>query len=196
MNRFYDLEVIRKKQIIEAALTEIGKAGCNNITMSHIASASGLSKGGLSHYYKSKEELFKAVFEEFFERVFLRSKENMALYNDPLDKLLSYDILYDRNDPLMIGYPILFDFMSIAVHNNVYRKIFHKWVDKWIELLIEPLKTGLKQKIFRNINPEKTARLISSIYQGIAERWFLAPDKHTQEWAVSSYKIAITNLLK
>ena len=191
-----ELEAIRKTQIIEAGMQAIARRGCANVTMDDICKAAGLSKGGLAHYYRSKNELFKAVFTAFFEHIFQRGRETMALYDDPLDKLLSFDWLYDVDNPDMgTGYPLLFDFMAIAVHDNAYRDIFHSWIGSWVSLLSGALQEGIDQGTFRGLDPLDTARTISAIYQGVATRWFLDPRSHSREWAVVSFQKAICGLL-
>ena len=123
-----ELEAIRKAQILEAALKTISASGYANVTMDDLCRAAGLSKGGLAHYYRSKNELFIAVFKEFFERIFQRSKQTMELNENSVDKLLSFDWLYDRNDPgVNVGYPVLFDCMSLAVREKEYGSLFHDW---------------------------------------------------------------------
>lgn len=191
-----ELEAIRKAQILEASLKTIAARGCANVTMEDICRASGLSKGGLAHYYKSKRELFLAVFTEFFDRIFIRGKLTMAQYEDPLEKLLSFVWLYNADDPdALLGYPVLFDFMSIAVHDQDYRRIFHDWVDNWLVLLKEAIVLGVEQGMFHNIDPDTAARGISAIYQGIATRWFLAPELHSTDWALDTLKRSVIGLL-
>ncbi len=192
-----ELLEIRTTHIIETALQTISTSGCANVTMAEICRAAGLSKGGLAHYYKSKRSLFIAVFTEFFQRIFQRGKETMEEYTDPLDRLLSFEWLYNADDPeASLGYPILFDFMSIAVHDEEYREIFSNWINNWIELLKQPILEGQEQGIFtKKIDPDSTARSISAIYQGIATRWYLSPELHSTEWAVDTLKRGITGLL-
>jgi AcrR family transcriptional regulator len=191
-----ELEAIRKAQILEAALNMIAENGCNNVTMADIATAAGLSKGGLTHYFPSKDELFKAVFTEFFRQIFERSRDTMMQFDDPVDQLLSFEWLYDRNDPDGItGYPVLFDFMSIAVHDPEYRAIFDDWVGNWVILLTEAIEAGIRCGLFFTADADALARAISAIYQGIATRWFLAPDQHSSQWAVRFYREAINGLL-
>ncbi|BBO77956.1 hypothetical protein DSCW_53730 [Desulfosarcina widdelii] len=191
-----ELEAIRKAQIIEAGLHTIARRGCANVTMDDICSAAGLSKGGLAHYYRSKNELFKAVFDAFFDRIFQRSRETMALFDDPLDQILSFDWLYNDNDPDMeIGYPLLFDFMAVSVHDKEYREIFHDWIGNWVGLLSGALEAGIRNGQFTNLDPVDTARTISAIYQGVATRWYLAPEFHSRQWAVDSFQKAIQGLL-
>lgn len=191
-----ELEAIRKAQILEAALGTIAESGCANVTMAEICRAAGLSKGGLAHYYKSKQALFKEVFTEFFNRIFERGRDTMARFDAPLEKILSFVWLYDWDDPdVSIGYPILFDFMSTAVHRDDYREIFNQWVNNWLALLKNAIELGQSQGNFENIDAEDAARTISAIYQGIATRWFLAPNRHSTKWATASLKRAVTALL-
>ena len=192
-----ELEAIRKAQILEAALSMIATRGHANVTMDDIAKAAGLSKGGLAHYYKSKSVLFKSAFTFFFDSIFERSKATMAAIDDPMDQLLSFDWLYNLDDPVLnIGYPILFDVMSIAAHDPDYRRIFHDWINNWVVLLRGAIEDGLVSGIFRGLDPEATARTISAIYQGTATRWYLDMESHSTEWAVSSFRQAIRGIMQ
>lgn len=191
-----ELEAIRKAQILEAALLTIAENGCANVTMADICKAAGLSKGGLAHYYHSKKDLFYAAFKEFFERIFERGRETMSQSDDPLDKILSYDWLYDREDPAVIGYPLLFDFLSMTLHDDKYKQMYHEWVNNWVILLSEALQQGIESGDFPDLDTKKTARIISSIYNGIATRWYMDPEAHSTEWAVDAFKRTITGLLK
>ena len=192
-----ELEAIRKTQILEAGLTAISQRGSANVTMDDICHAANLSKGGLAHYYRSKKELFKSVFQYFFERIFQRSEATMAQYDHPLEKLLSFDWLYNRDDPTVnVGYPLLFDIMALSVRDTEHREIFHDWICNWVGLLRDALEQGLAEGTFKDLDdPEATARAISAIYQGIAARWYLDPEAHSRQWAVSSFQKAIRGLL-
>lgn len=191
-----EIEAIRRARILEAALETIAEKGCANVTMDDICRASGFSKGGLAHYYQSKQALFLAAFTEFFDRIFKRGKAEMDKYEEPIDKLLSFTWLYNVEDPdAFVGYPVLFDFMAIAVHDSAYRRIFYEWVGNWVVLLKAALAEGVEQGIFREMDCEKTAQGISAVYQGIATRWFLAPDDHSRQWALETLESAVLGLL-
>lgn len=191
-----DLEALSKAQIIDAALRTISERGCANVTMDDICKAAGLSKGGLAHYYKSKEDLFKAAFQTFFQRIFTRGEETMSSFEDPLEQLLSFTWLYNAEDPdVETGYPILYDFMSIAVHDQAYRDIFSDWINNWVRLLKSAIVLGQSQGRFTAVEPESAARTISAIYQGAATRWYLARGEHSTDWATESIRRSVTGLL-
>ncbi len=196
MNKKVTLEQIRKSQILEATFKKITEIGIQNITLDDIAEEAGLSKGGIAYYYSSKDLLIKDAFREFFNTIFLRGKAVMDQYIDPLDKLLSFTWLYNWSDPLVdIGYSMLFDAMSMAGHDGEYRALFHDWFDGWISLLGSAVEEGVASGTFTITDIKGTARAISSIYQGVATRWYLDRDTHSTEWAVRYSKTAIIALL-
>jgi AcrR family transcriptional regulator len=192
-----ELEAIRRTQILEAAIVTISENGQANVTMDDIARAANLSKGGLAHYYPSKNRLFKAVISEFYRRIFERGRTVMEEFEDPIDQILSFaGWLYNREDPDgIVGYPIIFDFMSVAVHDEDYREIFNDWVDNWVFLLTSALNEAIERNILRDLNVDEMARAISAVYQGLSTRWYLASAKHSTDWARKYLEKAVTGML-
>ena len=191
-----DREAAARARIIDAALRVISQTGSGNVTMEEIAKAAGFSKGGLAHYFSSKDQLFETAYEAFFDMIFARSKETIESCKDPLSKVLSFYWLFNWKDPdVNTGYPLIFDCMMLAVHQEPYRHIFHEWVNRWVELLRAAVEEGIDASLFRSVDPEATARSISAIYHGIALRWYLDREGHSTEWAIRSSQDAITRLV-
>jgi len=190
------IDDIRRNQILQAAMKTLAKSGSANVTMEEIAASCGLSKGGLAHYYPSKSELFMAVFVSFFDGIFERSCRHMLEADHPLEKLLSFSWLFDRNDPdCQIGYPLLFDCMALAVHDEDYRRLLSSWFGNWVTLLKDVIEGGQKQGMFTGIEAEPAARAISAVYQGMATRWYFAPETHDTHWAVEACRKAIEGIM-
>ncbi|MBE9530214.1 MAG: TetR/AcrR family transcriptional regulator, partial [Proteobacteria bacterium] len=57
----------KKNQIIEAAAQIFAKNGFSGTIMAEIAHCAGIGKGTIYEYFKSKEELFFAVFEWYMK---------------------------------------------------------------------------------------------------------------------------------
>ena len=55
------MEPIRRAALIKATITEIGKAGSLDITVSQIAKQAGMSSALAHHYFGSKDEIFLAA---------------------------------------------------------------------------------------------------------------------------------------
>jgi AcrR family transcriptional regulator len=191
-----ELEAIRKAQILEAGLTCLTQNGIAKTTLDDVCRAAGLSKGGLVHYYKSKRLLFRAVFEEFFKRIFQRGADTMATFDTPLEQILSYDWLYDENNlEAYLGYPLLLDLLALAAHDDEFLPMMQSWIGNWVTLLGNALEQGVKQGTFKPMDVRQVAQSISAIYQGIATRWYLGGDSHSSAWAIDTYHKGIMGVL-
>jgi AcrR family transcriptional regulator len=191
-----ELEAIRKAQILEAGLACLTQNGIANTTLDDVCKAAGLSKGGLVHYYKSKRLLFRAVFEEFFKRIFQRGADTMATFDTPLDQILSYDWLYDENNlEIYLGYPLLLDLLALSAHDDDFLPMMQNWIENWVTLLGKALEQGVKEGTFKQMNIRLVAQSISAIYQGIATRWYLGGDSHSSAWAIDTYHKGIMGVL-
>ena len=191
-----ELEEIRKSQIIGAALSTIARRGWANVTMDDICRTACLSKGGLLHYYKTKNDLFKAAFREFFKNIFQRGEEAMSSFEDPMDQILSFEWLCDSKDPdNKTGYNILYDFISIALHDHEYRRILRNWIKSCVNLVKKAILLGQSQGKFKNVDAESAARTISAVYQGIGIRWYLSREDHPDAWAKESVRRSIKGIL-
>jgi len=186
------MKAIRKDEIMQAALTVLSERGSANVTLDDIAKAAGLSKGGITYYYSSKDTLIKDVFEYFFSYVWKRSAEEVAKKNTPLEKILSYVWLYDIKDEQSSKiYPLLFDMLVLASYKDEYRASFQKWVHRWVDMAVEILEEGNSIGDFHIEDIQGTAQLISAIAQGIGTRCYLDGDYHTPKWAQKAYTQAI-----
>ncbi|MBN2090134.1 TetR/AcrR family transcriptional regulator, partial [candidate division KSB1 bacterium] len=60
---------IRTNQIITAAANEFVKNGYENTSMESIARSAGITKGGLYHHYRGKDEILIEATRQFAEPV-------------------------------------------------------------------------------------------------------------------------------
>ncbi len=78
-----------EKRILEAAKTVFHKKGFDGARMQEIADEAGINKALLHYYFRSKENLFDAVFSDAFTEFFRRL---FSLISDtiPLDEKIRY----------------------------------------------------------------------------------------------------------
>ena len=57
---------LQKENIIKTAFRLFLKEGYKSVTISKIMSETGLSKGAIYHYFKSKEEIYQATLERYY----------------------------------------------------------------------------------------------------------------------------------
>ncbi len=57
----------RKEEILEKAVELFNEKGCINTSTRHIADTLKISVGNLYYYFKNKEEIIIAIYEEFMK---------------------------------------------------------------------------------------------------------------------------------
>ncbi|HQP50114.1 MAG TPA: helix-turn-helix domain-containing protein, partial [Spirochaetota bacterium] len=77
----------RKLQIGTAAYEVIALKGYNNFTIDDIANHAGLSKGGVLHYFKSKEEILIYLLEQISMIIEKNIKRRAEKYRTPERKM-------------------------------------------------------------------------------------------------------------
>ena len=60
---------VRRAEILETALGLFGRRGFEGTPMSAIAEALGMSKAGLYHHFRTKDDILRALFYPSFEKV-------------------------------------------------------------------------------------------------------------------------------
>ena len=77
----------RRAQIVEAAFACFAEKGYHATTMDDLVRASGLSKGSLYWHFRSKQDVFLAVFDAFAEALFSDWDAQLAAGRRTLDAL-------------------------------------------------------------------------------------------------------------
>ena len=164
-------KIDRKKQILEAALKIFIKKGYDKTTMDDIVVLSGLSKGALYHYYKSKKDLFLDLidhwevytFKNFYKK---SSKDNSA---SDIIRLFGQNILKTLKDK-KIAYLAEVEFLSLSNHDLDIKHRTQLLYDKLLNLFEKVVTKGIRQGEFKELEIRTTAMFIIAIFQGI--NWF------------------------
>ncbi|MCH5584489.1 TetR/AcrR family transcriptional regulator [Shimazuella sp. AN120528] len=91
-----------KKLLLDTVISLIQSKGCEAVTMADIVNNSGLSKGAIFHYIKSKDELFAWVLQDRLEQVnegFMQQVVKNPNFEQPMKQIAdSLWELEDKND--------------------------------------------------------------------------------------------------
>src|SRR5438067_6233730 len=71
-NARIDVGAIRHEQIVEAAVSVITEQGLQNLSLSEIEKRAGMSRGQLTYYFPTKEEILLAVFDRLLRLMYQR----------------------------------------------------------------------------------------------------------------------------
>ncbi len=160
----------KRERIIAAAAKLFGEKDYHDTTTARIAESAGVAAGTIYIYFRSKEELLVAVFEEFLGRHMDRLREGVEREKTPRDKLmrlltLGLELMQDNPDSARIFLSQLRQ--STKMITTVVKRSSRAYKDIIEEVLIEGASTGL----CRDVNVPAAASMLFGAFQSTVLDW-------------------------
>jgi len=177
-----DLSEARKTQILEAALRCFGRDGYDRTTMDSIVTESGLSKGTLYWYFKSKKDLFVGLFQYIIRRLVA---EWQTLTAQPglsaTAKLrVGLDFFRTRVEPLAPVFEVMMQTWALTRHDEYVADLARKTLAPWVATIQDILEQGVAEGDFQVASPADTALVILTLVRGLVAP--MGGAAHWQDW--------------
>ena len=179
-----NVSVERKDQIMNAAEEVFTRKGFSDARMDDIAEETGLSKGTLYLYYKSKNDLIIAILDRIFQREF-RAFENLDLASmSATDAIWAFTETTSKDVKMMLRLlPITYEFMGLAFRNKFVQKAFKTYFNRYMDILIPVIQHGIETGEFRSTDAKEVALAMGAIMEGTLLLWvydksLVNPEKH------------------
>jgi len=172
-----DLKQERRKQILDAAEKVFTQRGFNKARMDDIVTESGLSKGALYWYYKSKDEIILALMDRFFAGEMQVEEELFSTEGDARQQLeVFFDAVFKDirrfEERMSLGY----EFLSLAARTEEVRDAIRGYYRRYQAILSQIIQQGIDSGEFIPIDPDDAATAAISILEGMALLWFIDPE--------------------
>lgn len=163
----------KKLLILQAGIRVLKNKGVSNTSMNDIIRESALSKGGVYHYFSSKNELLVEIFNYFIEVYaisnFSRLQKNTELQNK--SALQQIDILFQQHesviDDLGKDMSLLMDLYIEAMHNNALRKVFNQQYQFILSIVKTLIETAQQEgDIKKSINSTMLSASLLAVFDG------------------------------
>ena len=181
-----DVSGERKDQIMNAAEEVFSQKGFSDARMDDIAEETGLSKGTLYLYYKSKDDLIIAILDRIFQREF-KAFETLDLTSMSATEAIWGFVETTTQDikVMMRLLPITYEFMGLAFRNKFVQKAFKTYLNYYLDLLIPVIQHGIDSGEFRSADAKEVAIAMGAIMEGTLLLWvydnsLVEPEKHIQ----------------
>jgi AcrR family transcriptional regulator len=164
---------VRRAQILEAALACFGENGLHASKMDDIARASGLSKGAIYWHFKSKEEIFLALFDQFEQELF-RDWERLDAEDGtaPLETLRRVaELTLSR----ILETRLLLDAWTEFLRHPKSRTRMAAVYRQSRERLAATVQRGVDAGEIRPCNPEHIAATLTGLVEGLLLQAFTDP---------------------
>lgn len=162
----------RKSQILNAAEDVFTQKGFEEARMDDIAEETGLSKGTLYLYFKSKDDLIIAILDRMFQREF-RQLENLDQDAESATEAIwkITDLLTKEILSLLRLIPIVYQFLALAFRNKYVQKALKKYVNRYLDLLIPIIQRGIDSGEFRPVDAREVAVAMGAMLEGTLLLW-------------------------
>ena len=162
----------RTSQIINAAEDVFTKKGFDEARMDDIAEQTGLSKGTLYNYFKSKDDLIIAILDRIFQREF-KVFESIDLANmSATDAIWSFAETTSKDVKMMMRLlPITYEFMGLAFRNKLVQKAFKTYFNRFMDILVPIIQHGIDSGEFRQADAKEVALAMGAIMEGTLLLW-------------------------
>jgi AcrR family transcriptional regulator len=171
-----DISIERKSQILDAATAVFARKGFYEASMDDIVDESGLSKGALYWYFKSKDQIISALLDRLFEP---ELEELRALGNaegSARARVLEFAALTAREMKRMTRIiPLTYEFYALAFRNPAVRKKLREFLREYIRNLIPLIEQGMARGEFRQTDAAQIATALAAAGEGTLLLWVYDP---------------------
>src|SRR5437016_2001389 len=164
---------IRREQIVDAAVNVIAEQGIQKLSLSEIEKKVGMSRGQLTYYFATKEDILRAVFDRLIA-IMCRRHGDPA--NHPFAGMSWLEVIrhllgvVTKHPPEQPAFPALqYTFLSQISHRADFRErlaaLYEHWRQRGAEHLADDLQ---KRRAVRDVSPRALSTLVQAVLHGLA----------------------------
>jgi TetR/AcrR family fatty acid metabolism transcriptional regulator len=167
----------RRAQIIESAIKVFARQGFASTRMEDVATESGLSKGLLYWYFKSKEEIIIAIANLLFCAEFQKMKKLSVEGQTARACLESFlDIFLEDLQGMLKVAPVIYEFYALAFRNATVRRVMQEYLSRFVAILEPIVQHGMDNGEFTPSDARQVTIAIGSALEGTLLLWAYAPE--------------------
>jgi len=156
---------MRQERILTGALEVFKSKGLDGATMDEIAAQSGFGKATLYYYFHSKEEVFAAILEDGWEKLWISLEPVISGEEGPRKTFINVLLKIAENARNRPGlYEFLFNAPK-AIHFE--EQPWKKYQGRMYGTIQGLLEDGVKAREFPNINPQLLFKAMGGLFMGL-----------------------------
>jgi len=163
-----DVAEERKAQIYQAALACFNRKGYHLTTMDDIVAESGLSKGALYWYFKSKRELFLSLFQELMEQ-YGQAMESLVTSQASAAGKMRAGLAFIRAgfEEIAPFFGVMMEAWTLTRHDEDVERLTRKIYEPYVDTVTQIVQEGIASGEFRADFPRATALVVLTLFDGI-----------------------------
>jgi AcrR family transcriptional regulator len=175
----------REHRILDAAMANFTRYGFKKTTIEEIARGAGVGKGTVYLQFSSKQEILHRLMEREYMREVSHLMGKMAGISDPAAKfetLIREAYRYTSQNQFLrrmtAAAPETFSDLSLDV--------FHQVQEAGIALICQVIEEGMRQGVFRRVDPRKIAYILVNLDRALQYEMFLGREQYAGDELVDA----------
>lgn len=162
-----DVSEQRKSQIIEAATNVFARLGFQKARMDDIVEESGLSKGTLYWYFKSKDELIIGILDRLLGSEIAELRKLNESDGPVLEKLAGFiELTIDDFKKFSPYVQMYYELFALAMRSKSIQKMFTRYFRSYLDMLTPLIQEGIDRGEFRQVDAREAAIAFAALVEG------------------------------
>jgi AcrR family transcriptional regulator len=162
----------RRGEIVDAARMVFAKRGFSRGIIDEIAKEAGIAKGTVYLYFRSKNEIFKAVLNHDMKALKKETLERIEAAPSLKEKIAAFALARISSAEARKDFFLIMDSESGSL--ALTRSQYHNWLSEPVKGLAEAIREAIARGEARVVPAEKTAWLIADMTRGTIQRRLIA----------------------
>ncbi|MEM7226422.1 MAG: TetR family transcriptional regulator C-terminal domain-containing protein [Pseudomonadota bacterium] len=192
-----DIRAFRRKSLLRAALVTVGELDLEDATVARICARAGASRGLISHYFSSKEELLVAALRGLFDEAQALKEEVAA--NDGLSAIERIQrIAHSSFEAPIYSWEMAAAwqaFTNASRHNPAFRSAIQESTQQAVATVLPLFEQLAATKALRG-NPKESAMGLFILIDGLWNSLATGKDELRPEQAVTLCDIYLEGCLE
>jgi AcrR family transcriptional regulator len=167
----------RVDKFLATALNLFAERNFASVTIKDIAKALDVNTALLYYYFDSKTDLFRATIEQAVAHAFEHVRSVVDQSDDPAKVIAAWlESHVNKFAEIHRFVKIALDFRSAHACDPDIAIAIERFYEEERKLLSKVIRDGIKQGLFKSVDPSRLAQFISTYLDGCMVRSVIAPD--------------------
>lgn len=157
---------------MNAAVKAFARNGLKGTSVEDIVQESGLSKGAIYWYFKSKDELIMELMNTFFNSGTARLQSIVDSPGPASGQLRTFlDFTVAEMNKMVRFRPVIQELYVLALRDKTIKRITRNEFEAYHKMLESIIQKGIDRGEFKHVEPHQVANSIISLIEGTVLIW-------------------------
>lgn len=190
-------ELDKKPQIINAAVKVFARQGLERGKIADIAEQAGIGKGTIYGYFRSKDDIFRAIENMFIVDTIEQLRKIAGSAKSPTKKIqeicdISLDLRDQMGDSVLIISELWAQHSRGQLHGHD-ASVFKEMYDQYYNIVADILNEGIAKKEFRKMSIAGVTTLLLAMIDGVIWQSVIFKDSENFNYRKKEAKKAFIN---